>query len=104
MFICRVLQEQIYICNKGGDKRKRKWRGEERGRLFEGGDYLKYFGQRGAINRGTAIIRGNTVINKLPESRQSCCGLSCFFFCFWSDPLRRVGTIIILPMYHAECC
>ena len=37
------------------------------GRLFEGGDYFKYFGQRGgdysreAINRGTAIIRGNTV-------------------------------------------
>ena len=34
-------------------------RGE--GQLFEGGDYFKYFGQRGAINRGTAIIRGNTV-------------------------------------------
>ena len=33
-----------------------------RGRLFEGGDYFKYFGQRaGAINRGTAIIRGNMV-------------------------------------------
>ena len=31
------------------------------GRLFEGGDYFKYFGQRGAIIRGTAIIRGNTV-------------------------------------------
>ena len=26
-------------------------------RLFEGGDYLKYFHQRGAINRGTAIVR-----------------------------------------------
>ena len=25
-------------------------------RLFEGGDYLKYFHQRGAINRGTAIV------------------------------------------------
>ena len=39
-----------------------KWQGEgEVGRLFEGGDYFKYFGERGAINRGTAIIRGNTV-------------------------------------------
>ena len=24
------------------------------GALFQGGDYFKYFGQRGAINRGTA--------------------------------------------------
>ena len=31
------------------------------GRLFEVGDYFKYFGQWGAIIRGTAIIRGNTV-------------------------------------------
>ena len=36
-------------------------------RLFEEGNYFKYFGQRGgdysreAINRGTAIIRGNMV-------------------------------------------
>ena len=33
------------------------------GRLFEGGDYFKYFGQRGAINRGTAITRQNTVLS-----------------------------------------
>ena len=26
------------------------------GRLFEGGDHFKYFGQSGAIIRGTAII------------------------------------------------
>ena len=32
--------------------------------LFEGGDYFKYYHQRGAIIRGTAIIRGNTVIHK----------------------------------------
>ena len=31
------------------------------GRLFKGGDYFEYFHQRGAIIRGTAIIRGNTV-------------------------------------------
>ena len=35
--------------------------GAEEGRLFEGDDYFKYFRQRGAIIRGTAIIRGNTV-------------------------------------------
>ena len=39
----------------------------ESGRLFEGGDCLQYFrlrgviDSRGAINRGTAIIRGNMV-------------------------------------------
>ena len=39
----------------------------ESGRLFEGGACLQYFRLRvvidskGAINRGTAIIRGNTV-------------------------------------------
>ena len=39
---------------------------EERGvQLFKGGGhYFKYFHQRGAIIRGTAIIRGNTVIHK----------------------------------------
>ena len=26
------------------------------GRLFDGGDYLKYFGQRGAIIRGRRLI------------------------------------------------
>ena len=31
------------------------------GLLIEEGDYFQYFGQRGAIIRGTAIIRGNTV-------------------------------------------
>ena len=37
--------------------------GEEGGvGLFEEGDYFKYFGQRGTTNRGTAIIRGNKVI------------------------------------------
>ena len=45
-------------------------RGAGVGRLLEGGDYFKYFRQKGgggdysreAINRGTAIIRGNTVL------------------------------------------
>ena len=32
-----------------------------RRRLFQGGDYFKCFRQWGAINRGTAIIRENTV-------------------------------------------
>jgi len=43
---------------QGGDKRKRGWReGWGGGRLFERCDYFKYFGQTGAIIRGTAIIR-----------------------------------------------
>ena len=34
-----------------------------RGRqLFKGGNHFKYFSQREAINRGTAIIPGNTVL------------------------------------------
>ena len=38
-------------------------RGAGEGRLFEGGDYFKYFRQRGGGrgNRGAAIICGNTV-------------------------------------------
>ena len=31
-------------------------------RLFNGGNQFKYFSQREAINRGTAIIPGNTVL------------------------------------------
>ena len=48
---------------RGGDKRKRRrqegWGGGGV-RLFKGGDYFKYFGLKEAINRDTAIIRGNT--------------------------------------------
>ena len=33
--------------------------------LFEGGDYFKYFHQRGAIIRGKAIIQGNMVVSSL---------------------------------------
>ena len=40
-------------------------------RLFEGGDYLKYFHQRGAINRGTTIIRGNTVFQVIRACQSS---------------------------------
>ena len=36
-------------------------RGGGGGRLFEGGNYLKYFHQRGAIVRGIAGMRGNMV-------------------------------------------
>ena len=37
-------------------------RGAGEGRLFEEGDYFKYFHQREAINQGTSIIRRNTVL------------------------------------------
>ena len=40
-------------------------------RLFEGGDYLKYFHQRGAINRRTTIIRGNTVFQVIRACQSS---------------------------------
>ena len=42
-----------------GYKIKRRWReGWEWGRLFEGGDYFKYFRLREAIIRGTRLIKG----------------------------------------------
>lgn len=44
-------------------------KGAGEGRLFEGGDYFKYYfsskggvNSREAINQGTAIILGNTVL------------------------------------------
>ena len=40
-------------------------------RLFEGGDYLKYFHQGGAINRRTTIIRGNTVFQVIRACQSS---------------------------------
>ena len=41
------------------------WReGWEGGRLFERGDYCKYFGQRGAIIRGRSSIRGTAIIRE----------------------------------------
>ena len=43
----------------------------EGGELFEGGDYFKDFRQRGAVIRGTAIIRGNTVFTLILVFRQS---------------------------------
>ena len=35
------------------------------GRLFEGGDYFKYFGQRGAIIRGRRLIKGRLLFEEI---------------------------------------
>ena len=35
------------------------------GRLFEGGDYLKYFGQRRAIIRGRRLIEGRLLFEEI---------------------------------------
>ena len=59
------------------------------GLLFEGGDYFKYFRQSGAINRGTAIIRGNTVL-KLNKLCHKC---TCFASPYVISALRNMkGT------------
>ena len=60
-------QTPLQLDREGINKREE---GKRVGGLFEGGDNFKYFIQEGdysreAINRGTAIIRGITVINKL---------------------------------------
>ena len=34
-------------------------------RLFEGGDYFKYFGQRGAIIRGRRLIEGRLLFEEI---------------------------------------
>ena len=40
-------------------------RGRGEGRLFEGGDYFKYFHQRGAIIRGTRLIEGRLPLEEI---------------------------------------
>ena len=57
MSLIRFAESQCTSTCQGGDNGKRRW-GEGRGerRLFEGGDYFKYFHQRGAIIRGTRLI------------------------------------------------
>ena len=35
------------------------------GRLFEGGDYFKYFGQRGAIIRGRRLIERRLLFEEI---------------------------------------
>ena len=36
-----------------------------RGRLFEGGDYFKYFSQRGAIIQGRRLIEGRLLFEEI---------------------------------------
>ena len=40
-------------------------RGRGEGRLFEGGDYFKYFHQRGAIIRGRRLIEGRLPLEEM---------------------------------------
>ena len=62
MKACLLSKMSIFHLKGSRDKRKRKWREGGGGGGGGGeGDYFKYFRQRGAIIRGTAIIRGNTV-------------------------------------------
>ena len=55
MEACLLTREPILINRQGIKEREESERG--------GGDYFKYFCQRGAMNRRTAIIRENTVTN-----------------------------------------
>ena len=66
MKACLLPKMSIFNLRGRGEE-KEKMAGGGGGRLFEGGVYFKYFDRRGddysreAINRGTVIIRGNTV-------------------------------------------
>ena len=54
-----------FLTWEGGNKRKRKWRGGG-GRLFEGGDYFKYFGQRGRLLEGSRrLIEGRLLFEEI---------------------------------------
>ena len=64
-------------------------------RLFEGGDYLKYFHQRGAINRGTTIIRGNTVFQVIRACQSSYFTL-VVIICFTVQVNNSIIVIIII--------
>ena len=65
MSISLALEHKLSLINSAGSdctsSRQARWVGGG-GRLFEGGDYFKYFCLRDTINRGTAIIQWNMVV------------------------------------------
>ena len=64
MSISLALEHKLSLINSAGSDCTSSNRRDGLGgrRLFEGGDYFKYFRLRDAINRGTAIIQGNMVV------------------------------------------
>ena len=66
-------------------------RGRGGGGLFELGDYLKIFRSKGAITRGTAIIRGNTVsVNFTTEK--------CYIYTSSGIHLLALGSLVDEPL------
>ena len=59
MSISLALEHKLSLINSAGSdctsSRQARWVGGGR-RLFEGGDYFKYFRLRDTINQGTAVI------------------------------------------------
>ena len=56
----------IFNLRERGLKKERMVRGGGGGgRLFEGGDYFKYFRQRGAIIRGRRLIEGQLLFEEI---------------------------------------
>ena len=51
------MEHGLFKCSKNGERGG--------GRLFEGGDYFKYFGQRGAIIRGRRLIEGRLLFEEI---------------------------------------
>ena len=71
-------QIPLHLYKVGIRERKDDERGGGGGRLlFQGGDYFKYFHQRGAIIRGTAILQGNTVVSSLIYISSVICKVQC---------------------------
>ena len=91
------------------DKRKRKWRGGGGGRLFKEGNYFQYFGQRGdylreAINRGTAIIRGNTLYIYIERDPSDLLGNTLLIKFMGATPGIRVACFSYLNIYEVIFC
>ena len=55
----------LQLNREGIKEREDSERRGGRGRLFEGGDYFEYFGQRGAIIRGRRLIEGRLLFEEI---------------------------------------
>jgi len=64
--LINFAESQCTSTCQGGDNRKKRWgEGQGEGRLFKGGDYFKYFHQRGAIIRGRRLIEGRLLLEEI---------------------------------------
>ena len=76
---------------QGGDKRKRRW-WEGGGGLLKGGDYFKYFHQRGAIFLGRWLFEGRLLFEEIRYASAGIQTHSFWKFNKWSWILDQYAT------------